>query len=169
MDESSKVYFSVQYRADAVERELAVGLKGRTTPKCCPFDIIIDEYEAAIEVKTILTSTRRGLGFIQMNARAKALKRAYANANKLTMFTVAVDLRNSQQRLYVRSGIGTFELETMHTMRGPRAIRKFIRVHTSQVESTSPTESIKEPRGNSRTRVDGLGRGHLKCRPVTFE
>lgn len=106
-----------------MESVVAKGLKGRETTKTAPFDVIVDDALAAVEVKTVQVSPT---GRIFTRKSACALKREYVERKGLKMFTVAIDLRGVEPVYYVREGIGSFWLRNMRQMVSLHAIRCYL-------------------------------------------
>jgi hypothetical protein len=118
----------VQSRAKDTETRLAHALGGRVTPKHCPADVILDDLNVAIEVKTIQSSSNPShASIIQMSPLAKRRKRAYSSKKGLRLLTVAVDLRVEPHRFYVREGVGTFLLRNMQSADSLKTVKSLIK------------------------------------------
>lgn len=110
--------------AEQAEVGLAQVLRGRVTPKAAPFDIIVDDLNIVIELKTLLTSKNDGQIFV--NKKAAARKSAYVLERGFKPYMVAIDYRHGEPVYYVREGTGSYRLQNMRRCSSARALRLYL-------------------------------------------
>lgn len=136
----SKMTRETYYLALAVEKCVAAGLKGRLTPLHHPFDVIVDDLETAVEVKTIILSERDWPLAIQRPGQHER-KNKYLAEKTLFAFTLAVDYRGRTPRLYLREGHGTYQLGNMARCTNLKQVRRRL-VASYRQRMQKPSETI---------------------------
>lgn len=104
-------------KAEELERLIAKHTGGTQSPNNKPFDVLVNgaKKKHGIEVKAVLLQKNDKL---TMKKEAIDRKLAAAKKQKLTMHTVAGDLRGKKLIIYHRAGVGSFRLGKMDVVKG---------------------------------------------------
>jgi len=104
-------------KAEEVEQAVAKYVKGIQSPNDSAVDVVknMGSKSIGIEVKTLLLQTNDK---ITMNRPAIQRKLQWAQSNKASLATVAVDLRGSKMAVYYKQGVGSFRIGSMQKVTG---------------------------------------------------